>query len=140
MAKMNPYLVFNGNCQEAMKFYRRCFGGELVLNTVGGSPVAEQMPAGMQNEILHSTLMSGDILIMASDVVGEEGYKPGNTITLNLVCQSREEVEGLFSSLSEGGAVRQPVGEEFFGTFGALTDRFGVRWMLMLLRSDDTTA
>ncbi|HEM61771.1 MAG TPA: VOC family protein [Chloroflexi bacterium] len=140
MAKLNPYLVFNGNCQEAMEFYTACLGGELELNTVAGSPVADQMPAEMQDKILHSMLASGDIVIMAADMVGEEGYKPGNTIALNLLCESTEELERLFSSLSEGGVVTQPVGDEFFGTFGALTDRFGVGWMLLYLGAEDTTA
>ena len=131
MASLNAYLVFNGNCREAMSFYKSCLGGELILNTVGNSPLAAQMPAGRHDKILHSVLASGKMVLMGSDMVAEEGSKPGNTISLCLICDSRDEIKNLFSKLSERGRVRHPLKEEFFGTFGDLTDRFGVNWMLM---------
>ena len=129
MAQLNAYLIFNGKCREAMEFYKGCLGGELTLNTIGDSPMATQMPAEMRDKILHSMLTSGNMVLMGSDMVGEEGYKPGNTISLCLVCKSREEIEMLFSAISEGGHVRHPLKEEFFGTFGDLTDKYGFNWM-----------
>jgi PhnB protein len=135
MARLNAFLVFNGDCREAMEFYRTCLGGELQLNRVGDSPVATQMPPEMHDKIIFSTLTSGDIVLMASDMVGEDGYKPGNTMFLSVVCEGRQELESLFSSLSEGGVVTQAVKEEFFGTFGALTDKYGFSWMFLLLRA-----
>lgn len=133
MARLNPYLVFNGNCREAMEFYKECLGGELELNTVGGSPVAGQMPAEMQDKILHSRLTSGDIVLMAADMAAAEGHKHGNTITLCLVCGSDQEFDALFSKFLDGGTVTQEPRQEFFGRFGALTDRFGFNWMFLFL-------
>lgn len=133
MAKLNAYLVFNGNCKEAMEFYKGYLGGELQLNTVGGSPVAAQMPAEMQDKILHSMLTSGDIVLMGSDMVTAEGHEHGNTISLCLVCNSDQELDMLLSKFSEGGAVTQPPRQEFFGKFGTLTDRYGFNWMFLFL-------
>jgi PhnB protein len=89
------------------------------------------MPAAMRDKILHGVLTSGKMVLMGSDMVGEEGYKPGNTISLCLICDSKVEIDRLFSQLSEGGRVRHPLKGEFFGTFGDLTDRYGFNWMLM---------
>ena len=129
MASLNAYLGFNGQCQEAMNFYKSCLGGELILNTVGDSPMEAQMPAEMRGKILHSMLTSGKMVLMGSDMVEEEGYTPGNSISLCLVCESKEEIERLFLQLSNGGRVTHPLKEEFFGTFGAITDKFGFNWM-----------
>ena len=132
MAQLNAYLVFNGNCREAMQFYKGCLGGELNSMTVGNSPMAATMPAGMRDKIMHSLLTSGSIRLMASDMIdmiGEEGYKHGNTVSLCLVCQSKEEIQTLFSKLSQGGQIKHPLKEEFFGTYGDLTDKYGFSWM-----------
>ena len=129
MAQLNAYLMFPGNCREAMEFYKRCLGGELTLMTIGDSPMTAQMPAEMHGKIMHSMIASGKMTLMGSDMVGEERYKPGNTISLCLVCESKEEIETLFSQLSQGGQVKNPLKEEFFGTYGDLTDRYGFNWM-----------
>ena len=129
MAQLNAYLVFPGNCREGMDFYKRCLGGELTLMTIGDSPMTAQMPAEMHGKIMHSALTSGKMVLMASDNVGEEEYRPGNNIYLCLVCESKEEIETLFSKLSQGGRVRNPLKKEFFGTYGDLTDRYGFNWM-----------
>ena len=131
MASLNAYLVFNGQCQEAMSFYRSCLGGELILNTVGDSPQAAQMPAARHDEIIHSMLSSGRMVLMASDMASDDGCKPSHTVSLCLICDSSAEMDKLFSGLAEGGRVRRPPKEEFFGRFAALTDRFGLNWMLM---------
>jgi PhnB protein len=130
MASLNAYLAFNGQCREAMSFYRSCLGGELILNTVGDSPLAVRMPAGRHDDVIHSTLSSGRIVLMASDTVSEEGYRPGNTVSLCLICESKAEMDKLFSGLAEGGQVRHPPREEPFGWFAALTDKFGFSWVL----------
>jgi len=131
MASLNAYLVFNGQCQEAMSFYKNCLGGELILNTVGDSPLAAQMPAARHDEIIHSMLSSGRVVLMASDMATDDGDRPGNNVSLCLICDSTAEMDKLFSGLTEGGRVRRPPKEEFFGRFAALTDRFGLNWMLM---------
>jgi PhnB protein len=66
---------------------------------------------------------------MGSDMVGPEGAKNGNTLSLTLVCSSKEEIETFFSKLSAGGKVAHPLKEEFFGTYGDLTDKYGINWM-----------
>lgn len=129
MAEFNAYLRFNGNCKEAMQFYQDCLGGKLGMTTIGKSPAAGQMPAQMHDKILHSVLTSGTIMLMGSDIVEQkEKYKHGNTLSLCLVCQSKEEIETLFSKLSAGGRVMHALKEEFFGTYGDLTDKYGFSW------------
>jgi len=129
MAEFNAYLKFNGNCREAMRFYQSCLGGEISLMTVGEAPIKNQMPAEMQDKIMHSVLTSGSIMLMGSDMIGEDGYRHGNTLSLCLVCKSREEIETLFSKLSAGGRATHALKEEFFGTYGDLVDKYGFSWM-----------
>ena len=130
MKQINAYLHFDGNCREAMTFYKQCLGGELTLQSVGESPMAGQMSAKEQDKILHAQLKIGDVLLMASDMIGPGGVKIGNAISLTIVGSSKQEVEGLFSRLSEGGKVSHPLKEEFFGLYGDLTDKYGINWML----------
>jgi PhnB protein len=102
MTQINAYLHFSGNCREAMTFYQKCLGGKLALQTVGESPMASQMPAEAHKSILHSSLTNGGFALMGSDMMGPEGVKKGNTVSLTLVCGSKEETETFFSRLSAG--------------------------------------
>ncbi|MBI2850492.1 MAG: VOC family protein [Chloroflexi bacterium] len=129
MAEFNAYLTFEGNCREAMEFYKGCLDGELNLMTVGDSPMAAQMPAEMHSKILHSVLTNGAIMLMGSDKLDEEEYRHGNTVSLCLVCKSKKEIETLFSKLSTGAKAVNPLREEFFGIYGDLTDKYGFHWM-----------
>jgi PhnB protein len=129
MAQLNPYLHFNGNCREAMTFYKACLGGELSMQTVGESPMAAQMPKEAHKNVLHSALVKDGLVLMGSDMMEPGGVVKGNDMTLCLVCKSKEEIETFFSKLSAGGKVTHPLKEEFFGTFGDLTDKFGFNWM-----------
>ncbi len=131
MTRINGYLNFNGNCREAMTFYRECLGGELSLQTVAESPLAGQTPTGMQQQILHATLTkNGSVLLMASDMIGA-GLVAGNPVSLMLTCSSETEINAFFAGLAAGGTVKDPLSEKFWGdTFGALTDKFGINWLL----------
>jgi PhnB protein len=131
MTQLNAYLNFNGNCREAMTFYKECLGGELNMQTIGESPVANQMPKEARQNILHSTLIKdGSTLLMASDMIGA-ALVMGNAISLCLNCSSEEEIKSCFSRLSSGGEIKDPLGEKFWGdTFGALIDKFGINWLL----------
>lgn len=129
MAQLTPYLTFNGNCLEAMEFYRDCLGGDLTLQTVGESPAKDQMPTAMHNNVMHSQLVAGDLVFMASDMMGPGELVRGNGISLCIIGRSKAELQDFFARLAEGGTVGQPLQETFFGTFGALTDKFGVNWM-----------
>ena len=131
MTQINSYLTFSGNCREAMTFYKECLGGELVLQTIGDSPMADKMPPKMKDCILHSTLINGAVTIMASDMVSENGLIKGNSVSLMLNCSSEEEIRNCYISLSEGGEANHQLEHTFFGAlFGDLTDKFGNHWLL----------
>jgi len=131
MAKLNPYLNFDNNCREAMTFYHECLGGELQLQKVSEMPaMAAQMPPHMKDQILHSTLTSGDMVIMASDMNRSKPLE-GNTFSICINCSSEEELNTFFSKLSAGGKVNQPAGMMPWGDlYGDLTDKYGKTWSL----------
>jgi PhnB protein len=129
MIRLNAYLHFNGNCREAMEFYRNCLGGELTLMTIGESPMAAQMPPEMKDKIMHSALGSGGMVVMASDTMSPKGVARGNTISLSINGTSKQEIETYFSRLSEGGNVTHALEQMFFGTYGDFTDKFGIDWI-----------
>ena len=130
MTQINAYLHFNGNCREAMTFYKDCLGGELALQLVEGSPVADQMPAEARGGILHSTLTTDAFVLMASDMT-QTSIVRGNSVSLCINCSSEEEINCLFSHLSAGGEVTCRLGKQFWGaTFAALTDKYGINWLL----------
>lgn len=129
--QINTYLTFNGNCREAMLFYKECLGGALTLQTVGESPLSEQMPAEMKACILHSTLTKDDLVLMGTDMVGEQGLVKGNAVSLMLHCASEEEMNKYYTGLSKGGKAISPPQETHWGAlFGNLTDKFGNHWLL----------
>jgi PhnB protein len=131
MTQINSYLTFNGNCREAMTFYKEALGGELNLQTIADSPIADKMPAKMKDCILHSTLTSGALLIMASDMVADKGLIKGNAVSLMLNCSSEEEIRNFYAKLSAGGETTHPLEISFWGAlFGDLTDKFGNQWLL----------
>jgi PhnB protein len=130
MAQLNPYLNFDNNCREAMNFYKDCLGGELVLQTVGESPaMAAQMPPQMKDSILHSSLTSGDIVIMASDLNREKPVD-GNTVHLCVNCNNEKELNTFFSKLSAGGKVTEPITDMPWGAkYGSTIDKYGKHWL-----------
>lgn len=131
MTQINSYLTFGGNCREAMTFYKNCLGGELTLQTIGESPLADQMPPQMQQGILHATLTKGALVLLASDMVAEEGLTRGNAVSLMLNCSSEDEIKAFYNSLSAGGQATHPLENSFWGAlFGDLTDKFGNHWLL----------
>ena len=130
MAQLNPYLSFSNNCREAMNFYKDCLGGELVLQTVEELPeMAAQMPPEMKNNIMHSVLTSGDIIIMASDLNRESPIE-GNTVQLCIQCKTEDELNTFFSNLSKGGKITEPIADMPWGAkFGSFIDKFGKYWL-----------
>ena len=131
MMQINSYLTFNGNCREAMTFYRDCLDGELDLQSIGESPMADKLPPQMKQSILHATLTKGDMVIMASDMVGEKGLIKGNSVSLMLNCSSEDEIKTLYAQLSRGGEATHPLEDTFWNAlFGDLTDKFGNQWLL----------
>jgi PhnB protein len=132
MAHINSYLTFNGNCREAMTFYRNALGGELMFQTIGESPMSAQMPEQMKDSILHSTLMNGALTLVASDMVGEQGIMRGNAVSLMLNGTSEEEIRTFYDNLAQGGQSTHPLEITFWGAlFGGLTDKFAHHWLLI---------
>ncbi len=131
MTQINAYLTFNGNCREAMNFYKSCLGGELILQTIGESPLADKMPPQMKDSILHSTLTKDKLVLMGTDCVAPPGLIKGNSVTLSLNCSSEEEIRFFFEKLSTEGKATFPLEDTFWGAlFGGLTDKFDNHWLL----------
>ncbi len=130
MTQINAYLTFNGNCREAMTFYKECLGGELNIQTVEGSPMEDQMPAEAKKNILHASLVKDGLVLLGSDMADRGNLIKGNTISLSLNCSSENEIKTFFSNLSSGGQVAHPLHDFFAGTMGALTDKFEKDWLL----------
>jgi PhnB protein len=130
MTSLTPYLLFEGKCQQAMEFYKSCFGGKLSALKVKDSPAKDFMPAVQQEKILNARLRSGQLEISASDWLRPDRTPiRGNTVCLYLSRGTFEELKTLFERLSVGAEVTDPLKGHFFGTYGALNDKFGVRWM-----------
>ncbi len=131
MAQLNPYLSFNGTCREAMSFYADCLGGKVVdLMTFAGSPMTEGMPAELHDRILHSMVVAGGVVLMAADTPTDQPVSQGDSVTLCLNSADKGEIKGYYEKLAAGANVTQPLMETFFGLYGALTDKFGINWML----------
>jgi len=124
---LNPYLTFDGNCREAMEFYRSVLGGDLTVTTFGefgGDP-------SIADKVMHAMLSGGKGTLMASDTAPGMPFDPGNTITVSLSGPAGEGLEDVWSQISDGGQVSVPFEKQMWGdTFGACVDRFGVPWMV----------
>lgn len=130
MTALMPYLLFDGKCKEAMEFYHSCFGGELKLTKVKDSPAAARMTAAQQEKVLNAHLGTGRLEISASDWLALDATPVrGNTVCMFLSGGTLPELKALFDKLADGAEVTNPLAATFFGTYGALNDRFGVRWM-----------
>jgi PhnB protein len=135
MAQVNPYLVFEGNCREAMNFYKDCFGGKLAFQTVGESPMADQLAPHPSDAVLHSSLEAKNFTLMGSDMHWP-GFSNGNAYHLSIECDSENEVNTLFSNLGEGGKITQPLALMPWGaTHGQLVDKFGKSWFFNYSKS-----
>jgi PhnB protein len=132
MTTLTPYLLLDGKCHQAMEFYRSCLGGELTVIKVKDSPMKDHMPAVQQDKVLNARLRSGNLEISASDWLRPDRTPiRGNTVCLYLSGGTLHELKALFEKLSEGADVTDPLKEQFFGTYGALNDKFEVRWMFV---------
>jgi PhnB protein len=131
MTQPIAYLQFSGKCREALTFYQECLGGELSMQKVAESPMAAQMSSEAGANILHGALtLNGMVIVMGSDMMGAR-LKPGNSVSLCLNCSSDEEVYAVFDKLSVDGNVVMPLHQSFWGaTYGELTDKYGISWML----------
>lgn len=128
--KFTPYILFDGNCAEAMAFYSQCIGGNLSMTKVGDSPMKMMMAENLHERIVNARLVSGIIDISASDwLLPSRERTQGNNVCLYISEGSSDELKKIFEALVEGGHTIDPLKTMPFGIYGALTDKFGVRWM-----------
>ena len=134
MAKLNPYLTFEGTCEAAFQRYKAILGGEVVsVMRWKDMPKMEGMttPDGWAEKVMHSELAFDGGRIMGSDSPPGQRQQPaGMTVTLSV--ETPEEADRLFAGLGDGGTVSMPIGPTFFSKrFGMLTDQFGIPWMVV---------
>lgn len=129
--QVNTYLEFNGQCEEAFKFYERCFGGKIeTMLTHADSPMADQVPAEWRNSILHAQLVIGGKVLMGSDRPPQH-YKEPQGFSVSLGIDDPAEAERVFHALEEKGNVRMPLQQTFWAfRFGMVVDRYGIPWMI----------
>jgi len=135
--QIQPYLFFDGRCDEAAAFYQKQLGAEVTsLMRFKDHPQAggqnSMIPPGSEDKVMHMTFRIGDTTVMASD--GRcQGHPSFQGFSLSLPVASAAEAERLFAALGEGGQVQMPISETFFSKrFGMVADRFGVSWMIMV--------
>jgi len=129
--QLNPYLLFKGQCEAAMKFYEKCLDGKItMIMTYGDSPAASHVPAELGKQIIHATLTLGDFQLQASDCPPDKYHKPqGFAITLQI--NDPAKGESIFNALAENGKITMPYGKTFWAKgFGQLEDKFGIPWMV----------
>jgi len=131
---LEPYLFFEGRCEEALEFYRHALGAEVAMlmryNESPEPPQPGSLAPGSENKIMHASLRIGQTLLMLSD--GRCAGKPNfQGFALSLGVPTEAEAERLFAGLADGGQVQMPLAKTFFSPrFGMVTDRFGVSWMV----------
>ena len=127
--QLMPYLTFNGKAADAMKFYHSILGGELSTQTFAEAKMARS-PA--ENDlIVHAVLKNERLTFMASDAMPSRRAKFGDNFHMSVSGDDGEKLTKIFEGLAEGGKVDMPLAKQFWGdTYGQLTDKFGVHWMI----------
>ena len=130
--KLDSYLMFDGQCKAAFKFYEQCLGGtNLSLMTHAESPTPEQTPPEWRDKIMHAALTVGDRVLMGSDYCPPEEYEVPQGFFVSISVDDPTKAEQLFQSLAESGTTKMPIQETFWATrFGMLIDQFGIPWMV----------
>ena len=129
--QVQPYVFFDGRCEEALEFYRRALDAEVtMLMRYKDSPDPAMVQRGAENKVMHASLRIGDTTVLASD--GQAQGRPSfQGFALSLTVPTEAEAERRFASLGDGGQVHMPLAKTFFSPrFGMVADRFGVSWMV----------
>ncbi len=133
MISCTPFLLFDGNCAEAMSFYHQCLGGELTLTRLADTPMKAQFPPEKHNRIINAHLTSGAIDISATDWMASPDYDPilGNMNAIFVVSDKYEELKIVFDKLAQGAQSDrfQELHNMPFGIYGQLYDRYGFQWV-----------
>jgi PhnB protein len=139
MAAINPYLIFNGNCEEAFLFYKSVFGGEFPYMgrfkemPSSDDPNCPPVSAEDGERIMHVSLpISEGVMLYGSDSSSQNNdVIIGNNFSISINAESREEADKLFNGLSANGIIIMPMNNTFWGAyFGMFTDKFGINWMM----------
>jgi PhnB protein len=132
--QIQSYLFFDGRCEEALEYYRKALGAELVMlmryKESPEPPPPGQLPPGSENKVMHASLRIGDSVVLASD--GHCQGKPSfQGFSLSLTVPDEARANQFFAALADGGQVQMPLAKTFFSPrFGMVADRFGVSWMV----------
>lgn len=130
---IQPYLFFDGRCEEALAFYKASIGAEVeMMMRWKDSPDKSMCTPDNADKVMHAQFKLGDTVVMGSD-----GRNTGNPkfegFALTIGAKDEAEVDRLFNALADGGKVTMPLAKTFFSPrFGMLADKFGVNWMLMV--------
>ncbi|MDQ6831303.1 MAG: VOC family protein [Gemmatimonadota bacterium] len=131
MPNIDSYLMFDGTCAEAMRFYEKTLGGKLEMMTQADAPPSEHAPPGSGDRILHARLVVDGRMLMASDWMAGQAYPGMSGFAISLVYATVPEGKKVFDALAQGGQVTMPFGKTFWVEgFGMVTDRFGTPWMV----------
>jgi PhnB protein len=129
--QMNPYLLFDGRCEAAFKFYAKVLGGKIeAMIPHEGTPAAEHVPSEWRSKIIHASMVVGDKVLMGSDAPPDR-HEAMKGISVMLGVEKPAEAERIFNALAEGADVRMPLQKTFWAErFGMLVDQFGTPWMI----------
>lgn len=135
MTILNPYLYFDGNCEEAFQFYQSVFGGNFGhVGRFNEMPPQYEVPEAETNRLMHISLpIGGGSVLMGSDILPSHtpNFDAGNGFAILIAAETKEEADRLFTGLSKGGKITLPIADTFWGSyFGGLTDKFGKQWMV----------
>ena len=128
-----PFLLFDGNCEEAMTFYHHCLGGDLTLTKLGDTPMKDQFPIEKHHRIINAHLVSGNFEISATDWMASPSFDPiqGNTFAIFVIGGAYEELKTVFDKLAQGAEKErfQELHDMPFGMYGQFYDKYGVQWI-----------
>ena len=129
--QVNPYLLFNGQCEAAFRYYEKCLDGKIVgMMTHGESPMSQQVSPEWRSKIIHARLVVGGEALMGSDVP-PDGYEVPKGFSVSLSIKEPAEAERVFDALAKNGKVQMPFQKTFWSVgFGMLVDQFGIPWMV----------
>jgi PhnB protein len=143
MLKTTPFLLFDGNCAEAMTSYHICLGGELTLTKLGDSPLKDLLPPEKRNRIINAHLKNGEIDISAADWMASPEYNPilGNMFSIFVTGKNYDEMKVIFDKLAEGADKTdkmrfQELHDMPFGVYGQFHDKYGIPWIFVVPKKE----